>query len=265
MKEVSPDLGIVQGIANTSKAISQNEPSLSAYPNLMVCIPLHEENFTYRVLKRLLDLFMAITTLIVFGPFLLLIYALIRLESPGPGIFSQERSGRRYRIVTKRGIEYAVQPIKVYKFRTMYHNPDANREAHLRWIQAWKNGEFSDDPNAVVKPVNDPRVTRLGRFLRSSSIDELPQVINVLKGEMSIVGPRPLPLYEINEIPADYQMRLNVKPGVTGLWQIKLRGRGTLEQMIELDNNYIENRSFWLDLQIILLTIPAVILGQGAR
>jgi len=262
MKEITTeDLGIRTADSRlTTSGISDN-----TYQNLVVCMPLYEEHLFYRVTKRMLDLIMAVATLVLLGPFLLLIYTLIRLESPGPGIFKQERNGRRYRIITNRGVEYAIQPIKVYKFRTMYHDPDANREAHLRWIQAWKNGEFSTDPNAVVKPVNDPRVTRLGRLLRATSIDELPQVINVLKGEMSIVGPRPLPLYEINEMEPRYQLRLNVKPGVTGLWQIKLRGRGTLEQMIELDNDYIEKRSIWLDIQIIIMTIPAVISGHGAR
>jgi lipopolysaccharide/colanic/teichoic acid biosynthesis glycosyltransferase len=148
----------------------------------------------------------------------------------------------------------------------MYNRQLENDFIHQQWVKDWKNGKFrSDSPDAVVKPLNDPRVTRVGRFLRETSLDELPQICNILKGNMSMVGPRPVPIYEVREYSDWHYHRLDVLPGLTGWWQVNLRGRGTLEQMVELDLEYIRQRSIWFDIRIILKTIPVVVFHQGAR
>ena len=169
----------------------------------------------------------------------------IRFSSRGPVFFRQERAGL-----------YG-KPFIMWKFRTMHQGAEKKRselEAHNEM----------DGP--VFKITNDPRIFSFGRWLRRTSIDELPQLINVLRGEMSLVGPRPLPVYEIQRIEKHAQRRrLSVKPGLTCLWQVTGRnGIKNFEEWVALDLKYIDNWSFWLDLQILAQTLPAVIRGSGA-
>jgi lipopolysaccharide/colanic/teichoic acid biosynthesis glycosyltransferase len=167
----------------------------------------------------------------------------IKLDSRGPVFFRQDRVGRRGRSFT------------LLKFRTMV--PDAEQKAEGLWEQ-------SDDPN-WLKLDNDPRVTRVGRFLRHTSLDELPQLLNVLRGDMSLVGPRPLIPLEDEQITGWSRTRLELAPGITGLWQVLGRTSIPFEEMIKLDCLYVTNWSMWMDLKLILRTVPAVVLRRGAN
>jgi|GEM_PF-1595827 len=225
------------------------------------------ENPLYNLVKRLMDIALAGVGLIVLSPVMLLVAMLIRLDSPGPVIYVQQRAGKRTFLFSQGKTDLVNTHFKIYKFRTMYHAPSNNEAVHKRWIKDWVNGKLNktDNPQEVIKPNHDPRVTRVGRILRATSLDELPQLINILKGEMSLVGPRPVPVYEVEAYDEAYLARLDAIPGLTGWWQVNLRGRGTLDQMVELDLEYMTKRSLWLDIKILLLTIPAVIFGRGAK
>lgn len=156
-----------------------------------------------------------------------------------------------------------------YKFRTMQADADdsVHREAYRKNIEGNNleaNAGDSDKP-VFGKVKNDPRITKIGKILRRSSFDELPQLLNVLIGDMSIVGPRPPIPYEVEEYELRHRKRLDMKPGITGLWQVSGRNRLTFEEMVGIDMFYIENWSLWLDLKIILLTLPAIVRGDGAK
>jgi exopolysaccharide biosynthesis polyprenyl glycosylphosphotransferase len=197
--------------------------------------------------KQVLDIVCALAAIIILAPVILIPVAiLIKLTSPGPILFRQLRAGLNG------------QPFTILKFRTM--NTDA--EAKKQELQS--HNEMS---GPVFKMKNDPRITKLGRFLRKFSIDELPQLFNVLRGEMSLVGPRPLPVDEVKRFDdRAHRRRLSVKPGLTCLWQISGRNQVTdFNDWVRLDLEYIDNWSLWLDLKIIWLTIPVVITGAGAR
>jgi exopolysaccharide biosynthesis polyprenyl glycosylphosphotransferase len=197
------------------------------------------------VLKRIFDFIGSLLGLILLAPFLILIAIAIRLTSKGPAIFTQLRAGR-----------YG-QPFKMYKFRSMYSDSEQRRHE----LEA-----FNQMSGPVFKIKDDPRITPLGRWLRRYSIDELPQLINILTGHMSLVGPRPLPTYEVANFENGAQRRrLSMKPGLTCLWQIRGRNEvSNFEEWLRLDLAYIDNWSFSLDLQILFQTIPAVLTGQGA-
>lgn len=224
------------------------------------------EDAIYETLKRVIDVSIGITALILGAPLLLLIALAIRLDSEGPIIYTQLRTGKRVPVITSNGTELRGTSFKIYKFRTMYNRQLENDAIHQQWVKDWKNGKFkSGNLNGEVKPAHDPRVTWVGRFLRETSLDELPQLLNILKGNMSVVGPRPVPIYEVKEYSEWHYHRLDVLPGLTGWWQVKLRGHGTLEQMVELDLEYIRRRSIWFDIRIILQTIPVILSRRGAR
>jgi exopolysaccharide biosynthesis polyprenyl glycosylphosphotransferase len=195
--------------------------------------------------KQLLDFFGAAALLIVLAPWLALVSLLIKLTTPGPIFFRQQRSGLNGR------------PFTLYKFRTMVTNAE-----QLKHELAAMN-EMS---GPVFKLVNDPRITPFGRLLRKTSIDELPQLWNVVRGEMSLVGPRPLPVDEVKRFhdPA-HRRRLSVKPGLTCLWQVSGRNKvKDFKDWVRLDLEYIDNWSLWLDVKILCRTLPAVVMGVGA-
>jgi lipopolysaccharide/colanic/teichoic acid biosynthesis glycosyltransferase len=174
----------------------------------------------------------------------------IRLGSPGPAFYRQQRIGR------------GGQPFTMYKFRTM--RVGGSDAQHRELIARELRGEDTS-VNGSWKIDCDPRVTRVGSFLRRTSIDELPQLINVLRGQMSLVGPRPCLDWEAEMFPARFAERFDVRPGLTGLWQVSGRSTmGTLE-MLELDLAYVRSWGFWSDLRILLRTVPALLRGQGAR
>jgi lipopolysaccharide/colanic/teichoic acid biosynthesis glycosyltransferase len=180
----------------------------------------------------------------------------ISLDSRGPVLFRQKRVG-------KGGHEFIC-----YKFRTMYH--DADPEIHRRYVQSLIRNQAPDGytGNEKTAPIyklqKDPRITRVGAFLRRASLDELSQLFNVVKGEMSLVGPRPPLPYEVQEYQDWHLARLAVLPGITGLWQVRGRSKVTFDDMVRMDIEYIARQSLWLDMKILLLTIPAVFGGQGA-
>ena len=198
------------------------------------------------VAKVLFDRIASALLLLLLSPLLLLIWIAIKLESTGPALFKQRRSGRHG------------DPFTMYKFRTM-HSDAEMRKAEL--------DALNEMSGPVFKIKKDPRVTRVGAFLRFTSLDELPQLLNVFLGQMSLVGPRPLPTYETLAMTANTQRRrLSVSPGMTCLWQIS--GRNEVKDFsdwVRLDLEYIDQWSLWLDFQILLRTIPAVLFGRGAR
>jgi len=208
------------------------------------------------VIKRGIDILGSLTILLLLSPVLAVIAALIKLTSKGPVIFEQDRLGQF-------GVRF-----KCMKFRTMYANNDP--KIHQEYVQQYiagkdglDNSKGSEKP--VYKLVKDPRVTSIGSFLRKTSLDEFPQFWNVLRGEMSLVGPRPPVPYEFEVYDTWHRRRvLEVKPGVTGLWQVSGRNRTRFDEMVRLDLRYCQNWSLWLDLTILLATPKAVFTGGGA-
>ena len=202
------------------------------------------------IARRAVDLAVVVVALLVLMIPMLLIAMAIRLGSPGPAFYRQQRIGRGGR------------PFTMYKFRTM--RVGGSDAQHRELIARELRGEDTS-VNGSWKIDCDPRVTRVGSFLRRTSIDELPQLINVLRGQMSLVGPRPCLDWEAEMFPPRFAERFDVPPGLTGLWQVSGRSTmGTLE-MLELDLAYVRAWSFWSDLGILLRTVPALLRGHGAR
>ncbi len=193
--------------------------------------------------KRLLDIIGATMGLVLLSPLFLLVAIAIKLDSRGPTIY-------RRRVMARGGGQF-----DAYKFRTMVVNGDEVLAQYPELLARWQREQ---------KLENDPRVTRVGKWLRKFSIDELPQLVNVLKGEMSLVGPRMIAPVEMAHFGSYAQERLSVKPGLTGLWQIAGRADLPYDQRLLYDIRYVRTRTFWMDVKIILLTIPAVLLGKGA-
>ncbi len=215
-------------------------------------------------LKRVMDFVLSLVLLVALAPIMALIAILIKLDSPGPVLFAQERVGARPR-VRNGAVEWEIRNFVILKFRTMVDNADPS--LHQEHVKAFVEGRLASlgDGDAEFKLQDDPRVTRVGRILRKTSLDELPQLLNVLKGEISLVGPRPVPTYEVAGYQPWHRERLAALPGITGLWQVKGRSRLSFEEMVRLDIEYVRNQSLWLDLQILFLTIPAVLSGRGAK
>lgn len=197
-----------------------------------------------KFLKTFLDVFMSLILLLVFSPIFIITAIIIYITDPGPIFYTAPRVGLD-------GATFGF-----IKFRSMYVNADKMKD------QLIQQNESAD--GVIFKMKNDPRVTNIGRFIRRFSIDELPQLINVLKGDMSLVGPRPPLPREVMEYTLEDRKRLHVKPGITCLWQIKGRSDIPFHQQVQLDMEYIGSQNVWNDLLILLKTIPAVIGGKGA-
>jgi lipopolysaccharide/colanic/teichoic acid biosynthesis glycosyltransferase len=217
----------------------------------------------YLLLKRCADVVGAVILLVGLLPLMVFIALLITLESSGGVFYRQERMGSRWRRVGGEGI-WELEPFPIFKFRTMF--ADADGSLHQEHVKAYVQGRLPADSRTTArfKLAGDPRVTRVGRILRRTSLDELPQLINVVWGQMSLVGPRPVPLYEVAHYEEAHRERFAALPGITGLWQVSGRCDISFEDMINLDITYARAQSFWLDAKILLLTIPAVIGGRGA-
>jgi len=205
----------------------------------------YEKNLSYFIIKRIIDIIGALCGIILLSPFMLMVSIWIKLDSKGPVFFCHKRLGMNGKF------------IKVYKFRTMI----TNAEELLKQLMPKQKAEFE----VSFKLENDFRVTKLGQFLRKSSIDELPQLLNILKGNMSIVGPRPIIEREIDKYGVYGDKLLSVKPGLTGNWQASGRSDTTYEERVQLDMDYIYRRSIWIDLIIIFKTVGVVLNKQGAR
>jgi lipopolysaccharide/colanic/teichoic acid biosynthesis glycosyltransferase len=207
--------------------------------------------------KRILDLTVAAATLILLSPLWAAIALVIRLTSPGPALF------RMRNVVGKQG-----QRFTMFKFRTMVNNNDdrRHREAFANFAkgQPLATVEVGGVATPVFKLVADPRVTRLGAILRKTGLDEIPQLLNVLRGEMSIVGPRPAQEHEFPFYSGDRQRRFEVLPGITGLHQVKGRSRVPFDEMVRLDLEYVDSRTLWMDLRIMAATVWVMLTGKGA-
>jgi len=198
--------------------------------------------------SRGLDFIVAASALIVLAvPFLVIAIA-IRIDSGGPAFFRQRRVGR------------GMRPFTMFKFRTMYR--DADTTPHREYVRSLLDGDGKEDGTLYKLSVDD-RVTRLGGLLRAWSLDELPQLINVLLGQMALVGPRPVIPYEVDMYPESYLTRFRVKPGLTGLWQVSGRNERTYHEMVRFDIEYAESASLMLDLRILAKTMPVVLSRQG--
>lgn len=217
----------------------------------------------YLAAKRLLDVIISAVALVLLAPIVLAIAVAIKLDSPGPVIFRQRRV---------RGSQAFEEPhpernvFEFLKFRSMYANCDS--VAHRRYVTALINGHAQrnhcEGRRAVYKMADDPRITRVGRFIRRTSLDELPQLLNVLKGDMSLVGPRPALPYEVEQYAHAHRARLAPQAGLTGLWQVSGRTCLTFDEMVQLDIEYSRRCSLWLDLVILFKTLPAVLSTDGA-
>lgn len=202
----------------------------------------------YDVASRVLDVTVAMLLLVALSPIWIIIAILIRTTSPGPALFRRTVVGQGGR------------PFTYYKFRTMVEGDDSH---HREWLRDFvtRDAPYQD---GKFKVVGDCRVTPVGRLLRRLSLDEVPQLINVVRGDMSLVGPRPPILHEFQLYDPNARRRLEVKPGITGLYQVTARSRASFSQMLALDLDYIERRSLRLDLGIMLRTVAVMVTGEGA-
>jgi lipopolysaccharide/colanic/teichoic acid biosynthesis glycosyltransferase len=222
----------------------------------------------YYAAKRTMDVTIVLFSLIFLAPLMLFVAIAIKLDSRGPVIYSQKRVGAR-RVKTGQGIEWQIVPFTFHKFRSM--RADSDPALHKAYVEAYMAGDQSEMQRISgakdkdnFKMTRDPRVTRIGRFLRQSSLDELPQLWNVLKGDMSLVGPRPPLAYEIEKY-RPYQLRRLAAPGgITGLWQVSGRASTTFDEMIELDLQYVTEQSILLDVKILTMTPMVALTQKGA-
>jgi len=208
-------------------------------------IPLHRRDFPIGafLLKRMLDITLSSIALLMLSPLMLTIALAIRFDSEGQIFYRAHRIGRKGRTFS------------CYKFRTMVRDADKLKE---------KLAHMNERDSVLFKITNDPRITRVGRFLRKYSLDELPQFYNVLRGDMSLVGPRPPIAREVEQYDIEHLRRLNVLPGITGLWQVEARQDPSFDSYISLDTAYVENWSLWLDMKILARTVGVVVGGTGS-
>ena len=221
----------------------------------------------YYTAKRGIDVILSIVLIVFLSPIFLLAAICIFLDNPGSIVYRQERVSTK-RVTAGGRIYWKPYLFTCYKFRTMFENADTS--IHKKYVTAL----IKDDQKTLAdiqgedcelrKIQADDRVTRVGRFLRKCSIDELPQFVNVIRGDMSLVGPRPPIPYEVAEYKSWHMQRLKTKPGITGLWQVSARSTSDFDDIVRMDISYIENQSIWLDLFIILKTPFVVILCKGA-
>lgn len=238
------DLGVVVRLfpdSDTARILSRCQ--IERFENNSVVTFFREQMLMQLLTKRLIDFFGSLTLILLLSPLCLAVALIIKITSPGPVFFIQPRVGMNKRI------------FNLYKFRSMYIDAERRRSELMK---------LNEMDGPVFKIKNDPRVTPFGRFIRKWSIDELPQLLNVLSGHISLVGPRPPLLSEVNQYDWLYRKRLSIKPGITCLWQISGRNEISFKQWMELDQEYINNWSLWLDIKILLKTVPAVLLRRGA-
>lgn len=238
------DLGIVlRIIPEASEGALLRKLHIEEFENEYVVTFFREQLLLQLLVKRMLDIGITVTALLILSPLLAVVATIIKLNSPGPIFFVQDRVGMNQR------------RFRLYKFRSMVVDAEQRKEefAHL-----------NEQDGPAFKISRDPRITPIGRFIRKTSIDELPQLINVLKGEMSLVGPRPPLPDEVSQYQWLFRRRLSVKPGITCVWQVSGRNGITFDEWMNMDKQYVENWSLWLDFKILLKTVPAVLLCRGA-
>ncbi len=223
--------------------IDRGKPGGSKYVKLKLAMWELTIRMSY-LIKRGSDVIFSALLIVLLSPLYIATVILIKIDSPGPVIFKQIRVGKDGR------------HFSFYKFRSMYINAEAIK------ARLMSNNESAD--GIIFKMKHDPRITRVGRFIRKFSIDELPQLFNVFIGDMSLVGPRPPLPSEVAQYTLEERKRLHITPGITCIWQVSGRSDIPFKQQVELDNEYIKSRSFWKDMVILLKTIPAVLTGKGA-
>jgi exopolysaccharide biosynthesis polyprenyl glycosylphosphotransferase len=223
----------------------------SGIPIIDLSNKVNNNNIVINIIKKMTDIIGAMVGLILLSPLFVIISILIKNSSPGKIFYKQVRIGKNGK------------PFMFYKFRSMYLSKDGDRQRERVMIEFMKNG--SNQNSEDTKIVNHERVTKIGRFIRKTSLDELPQLINVLKGDMSLVGPRPCLLYEYKHYDEWQKRRLSVLPGCTGVWQVSGRSKVSFRDSIVLDIYYVNNVSPWFDLQLILKTFPVMLFGRGGR
>jgi exopolysaccharide biosynthesis polyprenyl glycosylphosphotransferase len=236
----------VMRVASESLALTHNE--------FFVPVDTRRLGGVSGLVKRMIDVVGAGAMLLALAPLMLVIAILVKRSSPGPVIYVQERLGRNGR------------PFRFFKFRSMRH--DADDEIHRQFAAMFINGDddgcrAQNGGKDLYKLETDPRITPIGNWLRRTSLDELPQLFNILKGEMSLVGPRPPIAYEIENYQPWHLERLKVTPGLTGLWQVMGRSKVSFDEMVQLDLHYINHWSPTLDIEILLRTVPVVLRGSG--
>ena len=228
---------------------TQERPLEAVTLGLRIGVPRHASWELFA--KRAFDFVVAAVVLLLGAPIFLLLAALVKFSSPGPVFFRQVRLGK------------GGEPFTFYKFRTMQHRNDDS--VHRSFCEDFiSGGGETEEGTSLFKMVRDPRVTKIGGFLRRSSLDELPQFLNVLRGEMSMVGPRPPISYEVEHYQDWHKDRLNVTPGLTGLWQVSGRSQVPFDEMVRLDIHYITHWSLALDFKIMWKTLPVILRGDGA-
>ena len=238
------DLGIVlRIIPEASEGALLKKLHIEEFENEYVVTFFREQLLLQLLVKRMLDVGITVTALLVLSPLMAVVALVIRLNSTGPVFFIQDRVGMNQR------------RFRLYKFRSMVVDAEQRKKefAHL-----------NEQDGPAFKLSHDPRITSIGRFIRKTSIDELPQLFNVLKGEMSLVGPRPPLPDEVSQYQWLFRRRLSVKPGITCVWQVSGRNCTTFDEWMNMDKQYVENWSLWLDFKILLKTVPAVLLCRGA-
>jgi exopolysaccharide biosynthesis polyprenyl glycosylphosphotransferase len=238
------DLGIVVRLMpDPANSVIFRNLVIEKFEDDCVVTLFREQLLAQLMAKRLIDAVLSVVILTALAPLMVLVSLMIKLTSPGPVFFAQKRVGMNQRLFV------------LYKFRSMVAGAEQMMEsvAHL-----------NDRDGPAFKIIDDPRITRIGRFLRRTSLDELPQLLNVIRGEMSLVGPRPPLPEEVRRYAWLFRKRLSVKPGVTCIWQISGRNNVSFDRWMEMDHEYIENWSLWLDLKILFLTVPVVLLSKGA-
>lgn len=207
----------------------------------------------YARIKRIMDIIITVLLLPFIGVVMLLVTLAIKLDSKGPILFRQMRVGLN-------GEEF-----ELLKFRSMYQNSDDS--IHRLAIEKYMANQALNGANGAspfqYKQADDPRITRVGKYIRKTSLDELPQFFNVLSGHMSLVGPRPPVPYEVNGYSPRDKLRLCGKPGLTGIWQVYGRSQVPFAEMVEMDITYLQQQSLWLDFKLIVLTVPVMVLGRG--
>jgi exopolysaccharide production protein ExoY len=215
----------------------------------------------YAVAKRELDFAVSLVALVALLPILAIIALAIAIDSAGPVLFRQERVGARRR----RDGRWELRTFRMLKFRTMADGADRSG-LHVAFVEAYVTGSLDGAPESMpFKLAGDPRVTRVGRAQRATRLDELPQLVNVLTGRMSLVGPRPVPVYEVALYEDRHFARLAGLPGLTGPWQVDGRGTASFEEMVELDARYLRCQSLWLDIKLLLRTVPCIVRRRSAR
>ncbi len=252
--ELCGQTGAAVKIASPLYEVVPERMSTERYGNIpVVGFSAAKPSWLQKLLKRTLDVTLATAGLILLAPILTVIAVAIKLDSPGPVLFRQIRIGKNGR------------PFQFYKFRSMLVGSDDDESRKRNMLRFMRGGMPVTEGNGTTKVVNETRITRVGRFIRKTSLDELPQLFNVIKGDMSLVGPRPCLPYEWENYEEWHKKRLSVTPGCTGVWQVSGRSLVGFDDMVILDLYYIQNASLLLDVLLILKTIPVMLFGTGAK